>query len=93
MFVAQTGPAGPGECGKEGGVNRVKRLFALVAASLVGSWAAAQATTPAEALDVSQVATQGVANLTEMVSQALPYVVAAIGLGIVLRWARRIFKF
>lgn len=74
-------------------MNRVKLLLALVATSLVGSFAAAQATTPAEAFDVSSVATQGVANLTEMVNQALPYVVAAIGLGILLRWARRIFKF
>jgi hypothetical protein len=69
-------------------------LLALVASAMVvGSFAAAQATTPAEAFDVSTVATEGVTNLTGMVGDALPYIVAAIGLGILLRWARRIFKF
>lgn len=68
-------------------------LLALVASAMaVGSFAAAQATTPAEAFDVSTVATQGIANLTGMVSDALPYIVAAIGLSIVFRWARRVFK-
>lgn len=59
----------------------------------VGSFAAAQATTPAEAFDVSSVATSGVTNLTGMVGDALPYIVAAIGLGILLRWSKRLFKF
>lgn len=74
-------------------MHRIRLLFSAVAASMVGSFAAAQAATPAEAFDVSSVASQGVSNLTALVESALPYIVAAIGLAIVLRWARRLFKF
>lgn len=67
------------------------KLFFALAVAMVG--VAFAATTPAEALDVATVATDGKNNLIALVSDALPYITAAIGLGIVLRWARRLFKF
>lgn len=67
------------------------KVFGALVLGLVGF--AFAATTPAEALDVASVGTAGVTNLTSMVGDALPYITAAIGLGIVLRWARRLFKF
>lgn len=71
----------------------MKRFLVMVVLALAVGSAALAAADPAAAVDVGSVATSALTNLSGMVTDALPYIAGAIGLGIVLRWAKRVFKF
>lgn len=72
---------------------RAPKLVAMLVAAMLVGLAFATPATPAAALDLSTVATAALADLTGIVGDALPYIAGAIGLGIVIRWARKVFGF
>lgn len=72
--------------------GRVNALLVAVSAMLVGAVAFAEPTV-VESLDASAIATEGVSTLGSLAADAQPYIAAAIGLGILLAWLKRVFKF
>jgi hypothetical protein len=73
----------------KGGVTHMRILFLLVAALAGVSFAAVN---PVAALNLSTVASGGLTTLNTMVTQALPFIVGAIGLSIGIRWMGRFFR-
>jgi hypothetical protein len=78
-----------------GFVGRVRNRVAVVAVTavtaVVGSSAFAEPTSPT--FDLSAVATGGIASIQGLITDALPFIAFAIGAGILLSWAKRVFRF
>ena len=67
-------------------------IMALVALAVGGFAFAGDVADPAGAVNATTIASSALSNLETLVTQALPYIAGAIGLGVVLSWVRRLFR-